>query len=218
MKNVKYILSKWYVVLICALITSGLLFFEKSKVNPSIQQTGDIIFTRTVKFNKVPTFTTGQTTTEINLSKIMKMASSQEYMIKRLEENFKTSKLDKSLDKMSNLNKLIWVDKHFYVEKVGPGVYELVMKYSRNDPKDAEYIIDNSSALIETYEKAFQESAKMLTPDTSFDEIKKYDIIENISTNTESNINKKYAIIGFVLGTLIGIVIVMVWNAYHVKA
>lgn len=211
-------LSKWYVVLICALITSGLLYVEKSKVNPSVQQTGDIIFTRTVKFNKVPTFTEGQTTTEINLSKIMKMASSQEYMIKMLEDNFRTSKLDKSLDKMSNLNKLIWVDKHFYVEKVGPGVYELVMKYSRNDPKDAEYIIDNSTALIETYEKAFQESAKMLTPDTSFAEIKKYDIIENISTNTESNINKKYAIVGFVLGALIGIVIVMVWNVYHVKA
>ncbi|WP_270441279.1 hypothetical protein [Acidaminococcus provencensis] len=218
MKNVKYMLSKWYVVLICALITSGLLYVEKSKVNPSVQQTGDIIFTRTVKFNKVPTFTEGQTTTEINLSKIMKMASSQEYMIKMLEDNFRTSKLDKSLDKMSNLNKLIWVDKHFYVEKVGPGVYELVMKYSRNDPKDAEYIIDNSTALIETYEKAFQESAKMLTPDTSFAEIKKYDIIENISTNTESNINKKYAIVGFVLGALIGIVIVMVWNVYHVKA
>ena len=75
MKNVKYMLSKWYVVLICALITSGLLYVEKSKVNPSVQQTGDIIFTRTVKFNKVPTFTEGQTTTEINLSKIMKMAS-----------------------------------------------------------------------------------------------------------------------------------------------
>jgi hypothetical protein len=218
MNNFKKVLSKWYIVLICAFITSGMLYFEKSKVNPSIQQTGDMIFTRTVKFNKIPTFTAGQTTTEINLSKIMKMASSQEYMIKILEDNFKTSKLDKSLDKMSNLNKLIWVDKHFYVEKVGPGVYELVMKYSRNDPKDAEYIIDNSSALIETYEKAFKESSKMLISDTSFDEIKNYDIIENISTNNESNMNKKYAIIGFVLGALIGIVMVMVWNAYHLKA
>jgi predicted thioredoxin/glutaredoxin len=117
MKNIKYILSKWYVVLACALITSGMLYIEKSKVNPSIQQTGDIIYTRIIKFNKVPTFTAGQTTTEIDLSKIMKMTSSQEYMVKMLNSNFRTSMLDKSFDKMSNLNKLMWVDKHFNVEK-----------------------------------------------------------------------------------------------------
>jgi hypothetical protein len=91
------------------------------------------------------------------------------------------------------------------------------MKYSRNDPKDTKYIIDNSTALIETYERAFRESAKIVVSDVSFNEIKKYDIIENISRNNKSDFHRKYAVIGFALGALVGIIVVMVWNVYHVK-
>jgi len=218
MDNIKNILSKWYIILICAIATSSLLYFEKTKINPSIKQTGDMVYTRTVRFQKVPSYTMGQTTTEIDLSKIMKMASNQENMMKLLESTFIIKNLDSTVDKMNDINKLKWINKHFYAEKVGPGVYELVMKYEKNEPKDAEYIESNNQALMDTFENCFQNSATLLVDDANLYTVKNYKVVEELSPNTEKNFNKKYAFIGFVLGALIGIVIVMVWNAYHVKA
>lgn len=218
MGNVKKILSKWYIVLLCAIVTSGMVCFEKNKINPSVKQTGDMIYTRTVRFQKVPTYTMGQTTTEIDLSKIMKMVSNQENMMKLLESTFIIKKLDSTVDKMNDINKLKWINKHFYAEKVGPGVYELVMKYEKNEPKDAEYIESNNQALMDAFENCFQNSATLLVDDASLTTVRNYKVLEELSPNVENNFNKKYAFIGFVLGALIGIVTVMVWNVYHEKA
>lgn len=212
------ILSKWYIILLCAIITSGLLYFEKSKINTNVRQTGDMIYTRTVRFNKIPTFTEGQTTTEIDLSKIMKMASNEDKMIKLLDNNFAISKLDKTLINKGNLNKIKWIHEHFYTEKIGPGVYELVMKFGRTDAKDAIYIDNNSYALMDTFEDCFKESSMILVEDSELSIVNDYNIVEEMEPSSTKNTNKKYAIIGLILGSLLGIVFVMAWNAFHIKA
>ena len=71
---------------------------------------------------------------------------------------------------------------------------------------------------MDAFENCFQNSATLLVDDASLTTVRNYKVLEELSPNVENNFNKKYAFIGFVLGALIGIVIVMVWNVYHEKA
>lgn len=53
----------------------------------------------------------------------------------------------------------------------------------------------------------------MVASDTSLTTIKEFGLVEDAGTPTPKQVESKYAIIGFILGALVGVVIVMVWDA-----
>lgn len=71
----------------------------------------------------------------------------------------------------------------------------------------------NHEKLIEEYENYFREAAGMVTNDTSLTTVKNFELVDEVGMPTAQQIEKKYTVIGFVLGALIGVVIVMGWNA-----
>ena len=114
---------------------------------------------------------------------------------------------------LAQSQKFKWLTGHFRVNWIGPGIYELIFQMKKDEAKDAEYIKTNHEKLIEEYENYFREAAGMVTNDTSLTTVKNFELVDEVGMPTAQQIEKKYTVIGFVLGALIGVVIVMGWDA-----
>ena len=79
--------------------------------------------------------------------------------------------------------------------------------------KDAEYIAENSMRMLDAYEKHFIAISEEVTKDTKISRVKEFENVDTSEPVTKESIEKKYAIIGFVLGALVGVVIIMTWDA-----
>lgn len=211
--RLKNIIKKWYIILICAVLCASGLYFEKSMVVPAVPPTGDIMYIRIVKLNQIPTETLNETNIEINLDKLIKAWPNLSILAKTLDDNFDMQRLNPKWRNMSQSQKIDWIANHYRINWVGPGMYELIFQMKKDEVKDAEYIKENHEKLMEEYKNYFQESAGMVTNDTNLTTVKSFELVDDKNMPTVQQIEKKYAVIGFVLGALIGIVIVMVWNA-----
>lgn len=211
--NFQSIVKKWYVILICAIVCASGLYFEKSQVHTVVPQTGDMTYIRVVRFDTVPVFTANQTSTEINMTNLMKAWSNLTELDSQIEENFDMSKMNANWDTVSDSQKVKWVGEHFLVQNMGPGLYELIIQFTKQDAKDSQYIKENSIALMNLYENYFLKTSTLVTKDTRLSTVKEIQNINEDKVVSKENIEKKYAVIGFILGALVGVVIVMAWNA-----
>lgn len=207
------IIKKWYVIFLCALLGAGGLYFEKKQVVPTIPQTGDMTYIRVVKFEQIPTETLMGTSTEIRMNALVNAWPNLSSLTTRMDDNVEMQKLNPKWTDLAQSQKFKWLTGHFRVNWIGPGMYELIFSMKKNEAKDADYIKANHENLIGEYEDYFKESARMVTNDTNLTTVKKFELIEESGMPTVPQIEKKYAIIGFVLGALVGVVIVMVWDA-----
>ena len=207
------IIKKWYVIFLCALLGAGGLYFEKSLVVPAVPQTGDLTYIRVVKFEQIPTETLMGTSTEIRMNDLVNAWSNLSSLTSRMDNHVEMQKLYPKWTDLAQSQKFKWLAGHFRVNWIGPGIYELIFQMKKDEVKDAEYIKTNHEKLIEEYENYFREAAGMVTNDTSLTTVKNFELVDEVGMPTAQQIEKKYTVIGFVLGALIGVVIVMGWDA-----
>ncbi len=207
------IIKKWYVIFLCALLGAGGLYFEKSRVVPTVPQTGDLTYIRVVKFEQIPTETLMGTSTEIRMNDLVNAWPNLSSLTTRMDDNVEMQKLNPKWIDLAQSQKFKWLTGHFRVNWIGPGIYELIFQMKKDEAKDAEYIKTNHEKLIEEYENYFREAAGMVTNDTSLTTVKNFELVDEVGMPTAQQIEKKYTVIGFVLGALIGVVIVMGWDA-----
>lgn len=208
----KMIAKKWYVIFICAIVCSGGLYFEKSRVAPIVPQTGDMTYIRVVKFDKIPTFTVSQTSTEIDLTNLMKSWSNLIALQNNIEEKMVMKKFNPEWFQTADSQKIKWMSEHFRIQHLGPGLYELIIQFTKKDAKDSQYVEENHDLLMDTYMSSFKQSASIITDNTDLTIVQETQHIDVSKNVTKTDSEKKYAIIGFVLGALVGLVLVVVWT------
>lgn len=206
--SIRAILRKWYIILICAVLSSGGLYYEKSKVNPVVPKTGEMTYIRVIQFNKVPVFIANQTSTEINVTNLMGTWSNLVDLETQLDEDLDMNRVNLTWSRINDSQKMKWVGEHFFIHNLGPGMYELVVQFPSKDAIDAKYIKENSTKIMDIYQGYFANTSQLVTDDTSLRIIKNTHVI-NEDKVTSTIIGKKYVVIGFILGALVGIVIVM---------
>ncbi|WP_416181781.1 hypothetical protein [Acidaminococcus timonensis] len=211
--NLHAIVKKWYIIIICAVLCAFGLYFEKSKVTTVIPQTGDMTYIRVVQFHTVPVFTANQTSTEIDLTTLMKTWSNLNDLESQIEAHYDMRKLNATWYKMADSQKMKWLGDHFRVQKIGPGLYELIIQFSKKDAKDSQYIKNNETELMDIYMSYVSRTSKLVTNDTELDIIKEVQKVNEDQVISKSTIEKKYAVIGFILGALVGVIIIMVLSA-----
>ena len=209
----KAVIKKWYVILLCAILCAGGLYFEKSRVNTVIPQTGNMTYVRVVRFDTVPVLIGYQTSTEINMMNLSKSWPYLSDLETQLETEFSMPKLNAKWAKLTGSQKISWVAGHFRIQYLAPGLYELIVQFQKDDLKDAEYIAENSMRMLDAYEKHFIAISEEVTKDTKISRVKEFENVDTSEPVTKESIEKKYAIIGFVLGALVGVVIIMTWDA-----
>lgn len=206
------IAKKWYVIFICAIVCSGGLYFEKSRVAPIVPQTGDMTYIRVVKFDKIPTLTVSQTSTEIDLTNLMKSWSNLIALQNNIEEKMVMKKFNPEWFQTADSQKIKWMSEHFRIQHLGPGLYELIIQFTKKDAKDSQYVEENHDLLMDTYMSSFKQSASIITDNTDLTIVQETQHIDVSKNVTKTDSEKKYAIIGFVLGALVGLVLVVVWT------
>ena len=211
--SIRMVMKKWYVILLCAILCAGGLYYEKSRVHMVIPQTGSMTYIRVVQFDTVPVFTSGQTSNEINMMNPTNSWSYLSDLESQLEAQFSMNKLNSKWEKLPDSQKISWVSGHFRVQYLAPGLYELIVQFQKNDVKDAEYIAENSARMLDVYERYFVAISGEVTGNTGISRVREMEKIDEPEVVTRESIEKKYAVIGFVLGALVGVVIVMVWDA-----
>lgn len=213
MKWAREILRKWYVILICAVLCAGGLYIEKEKIHPGVPASGDMTYIRVVQFEEIPMLA-GQ---EIVVDKGLYAWPNLTKLKDKLELSFDMSKLDSGWDVMKTSQKFSWEGGHFRANKISPGTYELIVSFSKMDGKDEVYIKENADKFLDIYESYFQTVATLNIPNAELKTIDHYSLIENDFTTNREDIGKKYAIIGFVLGCVLGVALVTVWIARKKK-
>lgn len=214
MMGLMSIAKKWYVILICAVLCALGLYFEKSRVQPPVPQSGDMTYIRIVKFDVIPSYVVQHTGNEFVVENLVKVWPNLSDLTNELETNFEMNRLNIRWDNLSQSQRYKWLNTHFNINRVGPGTYELTLRFSKNDPKDFDYIQDNQENLLDVYTQYIQQTTAEVVDNTKLTTVKGYQLVENADAPTQAGIEKKYAAIGFVLGGLAGVIIVMAWNGW----
>lgn len=209
MKWVKEIIRKWYVIMICAVLCAGGVYLEKEMMHPGIPASGDMTYIRVVQFEDVPMMAEQEIVVDKGLYAWPNLSKLKD----QLESSFNMSKLNSDWGVMKTSKQFSWEGEHFGATKIGPGTYELKVSFSKIDRKDEAYIRDNSDKLLDIYESYFQKVAAVNIPNVELKTIDYYSLIENDFNSSREGIGKKYAIIGFVLGGMLGVALVTVWIA-----
>ncbi len=205
------VLKRWYVILLCAVLGAVALYYEKGIAQPPVPESGEMVFIRIMQLDEIPMLGDASYGNEIDVVRIMYTWPNMADFLSRLEEQYEMKKLHAEWDTMKTEQKLKWDSDHFILEHVGPGTYEITAKFPQKDPKDGAYVRENGDRLLDSYQEYFQEKATTVISNGNLRVLKNYSVVDGNKTVDRGQISKKYGIIGFVLGGMVGLAAVTAW-------
>lgn len=211
MNYLKELCKRWYVIVCCAMICAGALYVEKTIVYPSIPASGDYLFIRLLQFTDIPMLGDRKMGNEVDVSNGMRTLPQKARLAKDLAQQFDMQRVDASWEKMPESYKLAWVDNHFKINRVEPGIYELSIHFTKKDAKDGEYVKDNEEHFMELFTKHFKSTASLFVENTELKELDRYSLIDEAFSTDQTHIIAKYVVIGLILGSMAGIVLITAW-------
>ncbi len=206
-KMIKYILKKWYIVLLCAIVGTGALYVEKSKVAPSVAVNGNLLYTRVVKVEPVPYATFGDTAQELNLANLLVSWRGINTLSADFEKNIDIDKLCVGWGNLNLTDRINWVSRHVQFLHVGPGLYELELQLAATDAKDTAYVKENSAKIMDSYVETVNKTAASVVGNSKLQVVDDFKIEDTRQEVTQAGLQKKYLIVGFVLGALAGMAV-----------
>ena len=123
----------------------------------------------------------------------------------------------KKLIEIGIIQKVEWLQKHIHVVDIHSGVIQYIFSLSADDAKDYEYIKLYGVKYLDEYISFAESRIEKITPQSQFKEISAYTLEPKLLVNDKSIIILKYGIIGAVLGTIIGAVIVFLISIRNEK-
>ncbi len=205
------VLKRWYVILLCAVLGAVALYYEKGIAQPPVPESGEMVFIRIMQLDEIPMLGDASYGNEIDVVRIMYTWPNMADFLSRLEERFEMKRMHAEWDTMKTEQKFKWDSDHFILEHVGPGTYEITAKFPQKDPKDGVYVWENGDRLLDSYQEYFQEKVTMVIPNGNLRVLKNYSHADENENVDRGQISKKYGIIGFVLGGMVGLAAVTAW-------
>ena len=97
------------------------------------------------------------------------------------------------------------------------GLIQFIFTLSADDAKDYEYIKLYGTKYLDEYISFAESRINQITPQSQFKEVSTYTLEPKLLANDKNIIIIKYGIIGAVLGTIIGVVIVFLISIRNEK-
>lgn len=127
--------------------------------------------------------------------------------IEQHQDDFDYQKFNGNWNELSVLAKCAWLDKHIEVKGYEHSIYIFELTIGASEPHDYDYVKANAARLLDAYvEFARQECIKAGVGDLNV--VDHIEIIPNSITLTRSQLVLKHAIIGAVLGLIVGLIII----------
>lgn len=211
MDKLSDIRKKWYIILICALIGGLSLYIEKS-VNHIVPSVGKIIYGDVIKLNKqYPIYINGENIEVFpDMEKMNNLWIIQNEFIDRISSKYDFSLLGVKFDKLDNQQRIDWVNKHFRVHNLGNGNYFVELQFLSQDAYNSNYVENVQSKLLADYVESMQTilSFEILNPQFKIVDSKQF--IVKSKEDDASSIRFKYAVVGFILGAVVGTTVILV--------
>ena len=111
---------------------------------------------------------------------------------------------------MDDEEKSKWLQKHILTRDVSPGIFLAATYVSPNEWKDADYARENGRKILESYIRFNEKQLQRFDPSVTFELQEPVELLPQEVAVARKPLLGKYAIVGFVLGALVGIFIVFV--------
>ena len=209
---IKYILHKWYVVFLCAIIGAGVMYVEKAQVAPTVEVTGDQLYSRLVRLEPIPVSQLGETTYETDIQGLIYTKLVWVSVINDIDRELDFEKLSKGWHNLSQNDKFNWLGKHLSCKRVGVGQYMFEISFTSTDAKDAAYVDENSKKMMDILVNTIEVDAAKLTENARFVAVEDYNLSDTHEAVTQGDIRKKYVVVGGVLGALVGAAVLSVMS------
>ena len=216
----KFILKKWYVIIIIALLVSISLYAEKMLITPTIPQSGEMRYTAIVKIENTNNIHEVQLednpknkdiVSEVTIVPIIQTWGNEKNLIDIIHNKYDFLKLNKNWNNLSkNEDKFKWINDHFIVHYMGNNVYEFTLLFKAEDIKDSQYIKENGKNLLNDYIAYAKDASSLVYPNATFGVVETNQFIDEGTIVNQNTLAKKYAVIGFVLGALASIAVLCV--------
>jgi hypothetical protein len=202
--------KKWYLTLILAIFCAGGAFVEKYFFTDIIPQTGNMTYTKVIKFdNPVLIYDDNGNFHEVVINKVIDMWSNKNKFLDETENRFNYNKFDAQWSNKTLEDKFKWIDKHILVNYIGNNVYEITFRLLETDTKDASYVQQYALDYLDAYIFYVKNVSSIVVENPKVIVIDQYKLIENHDYFNKNNILIKYTIIGFILGAIIGNIIII---------
>ena len=121
--------------------------------------------------------------------------------------NSKYSFRDFSLnwDKLKKEEKYKWQQKHIIINEAGAGVFEICLWLKSSDPKNLKYVEENGESFLDDYIQYSNCILENLELKLHIKEFNRFAMLPEEIKIDKNTILLKYAILGFLLGSLFGI-------------
>lgn len=206
--------KRWYVIIICAILGALTIFLEKQYINPLYLKKGTLTWSRQIQISPVPVENVGVTSKEIQFDKLAYVMTNNVKLLNQLDSNLDMSKVNAQWNLLSNHEKYKWLRKHFSIEYLSPGVYELVFSIQDFEARDNQYFQDNSLIIMNTYNDYISSIVR------KYNRKANVNIINDVKIEDFKNVMKKqattkYILIGMCLGGVIGLILVTLTGIHN---
>lgn len=206
--------SKFIYIILLAIIFSLGLVIEKTFFIDYVIQSTRFYTEKTIKieYNQPLMFNNS-----LDYGTFLKSYSEIDLFLKQSENRFDYKKINSDWDKLTEIQKAEWLQKHIHVVDIHSGVIQFIFTLSADDAKDYEYIKLYGTKYLDEYISFAESRINQITPQSQFKEVSTYTLEPKLLANDKNIIIIKYGIIGAVLGTIIGVVIVFLISIRNEK-
>ncbi len=201
---------KWWFVVLLGLLFSAGSAYEKNISDNWTVQSGNVVITKTFSIENADRYFSDQSNQKFNFDAFSNTYSMQKKIIKITNESYDYSKFNLNWRNLNEMQKYDWLQNHFSINDFGLGAYELVFWLNENDPKEIEYIKKEAKNFLNDYFNILIVELQKLEPDLKIKVIDEIEVYPTEISLDKNSIIKKYALIGFIAGCLLGIVILLV--------
>lgn len=206
--------SKFIYIILLAIIFSLGLVIEKTFFTDYVIQSTRFYTEKTIKieYNQPLMFNNS-----LDYGTFLKSYSEIDLFLKQSENRFDYKKINSDWDKLTEIQKVEWLQKYIHVVDIHSGVIQFIFTLSADDAKDYEYIKLYGTKYLDEYISFAESRINQITPQSQFKEVSTYTLEPKLLANDKNIIIIKYGIIGAVLGTIIGVVIVFLISIRNEK-
>ncbi len=197
-------------ILFFAFVCAIALAAEKYFTSDFMVQSGDFRVTAIVKIDDPES--QNHPYEELDYSRLFATNSN----IKRiLVENEKTGKYDftqiyGNWEGLNETQKYTWLRGHFRTSSARNGILEFDIAMKENEPKDVVYLMDKADALMDDFIKQSEKTLQSVRPGAKIEVASKVIITPDRVNLPKNKLIGKYAIIGFILGAGLAMLILLV--------
>ena len=197
----RYIRSKIWIVALIGIIFGGGLYWERGRAGTYLIETGNIEIGRILYIQNYKD--------KIDVFRYDQYASRDlplMVFVNQSEKKFDYSQFDASWDKKTEIEKLDWAKKHIRVNYYGHGHLDATIQFLSSDTKNVDYIRDYGDSYLSEFINYLNEAE----PESQLVSAQSIEIYPEKSLVTNRRIGLKYALMGFVLGSLSATVVLSI--------